>query len=307
MNNGLYGYDGSNPTLVRCTFTGNSAEHGGGMFNHYDSFTLINCTFSGNRAEGEGGGIAGWISNSTLINCTLSGNRAGTEGGGIFYWDDDGHNPKLTNCIVWANNAEQGPQISAWGTTLSASYCNIEGGRMDIYLNDGATLDWREGNIGADPCFAGPGYWDPNGTAGDPNDDFWVDGDYHLKSEGWRWDVSRGVWTWDDVTSLCVDAGNPGSALGDELLSVPDDPGNEWGENVRINMGAYGGTGQASMGPVGWALLADMNNDRVVDFSDVGIWAGYWLEAGDELPGDLNRDGVVDGIDYALVGLDFGK
>ena len=59
------------------------------------------------------------------------------------------------------------------------------------------------------------------------------------------------------------------------------------------------------MGPVVWLLLADMNNDGAVDFSDVGIWAGYWLEADDELPGDLTRDGVVDGFDYALLGLDF--
>jgi hypothetical protein len=29
----------------------------------------------------------------------------------------------------------------------------------------------------------------------------------------------------------------------EELLSVPDDPDNEWGENIRINMGAYGGGG----------------------------------------------------------------
>ena len=132
-------------------------------------------------------------------------------------------------------------------------------------------------------------------------------GDYHLKSYGWRWDMSRGVWTWDDVNSLCIDAGNPGTPLGDELLRVPDDPDNEWGENIRINMGAYGGTVEASMGPVGWALLADMNNDGFVDFVDVGIWAGYWLTGGDELPGDLTRDGLVDGFDYALLGQVFGK
>ncbi|KKN60012.1 hypothetical protein LCGC14_0536510, partial [marine sediment metagenome] len=76
-------------------------------------------------------------------------------------------------------------------------------------------------------------------------------------------------------------------------MSVPRDPDNEYGENIRVNMGAYGGTSQASIGPIGWALLADMNNDRIVDWLDFGLWTGYWLDSGYELPGDLNRDGIA--------------
>ena len=44
------------------------------------------------------------------------------------------------------------------------------------------------GNISADPLFARAGYWDPNGTPNNPKDDFWVEGDYHLKSKTGRWD-----------------------------------------------------------------------------------------------------------------------
>ena len=54
------------------------------------------------------------------------------------------------------------------------------------------------------------------------------------------------------MTSPCIDAGDPDSPLRNELLSVPRDPDNEWGENLCINMGAYGGTAQASMPPLGW-------------------------------------------------------
>ena len=35
-------------------------------------------------------------------------------------------------------------------------------------------------------------YWDPNGTPGNSDDDFWVDGDYHLHHN-----------------SLCINAGDP--------------------------------------------------------------------------------------------------
>ena len=72
----------------------------------------------------------------------------------------------------------------------------------------------------------------------------WIDGwgiptngDYHLKSQAGRWDVNSQSWVQDDVTSPCIDAGDQGS---------------DWTAELRphgecINMGAYGGTPQASM------------------------------------------------------------
>jgi hypothetical protein len=128
--------------------------------------------------------------------------------------------------------------------------------------------------------------------------------DYHLKSEGWRW-AGDEAWMWDDVTSPCVGSGNPGTPLGDEPESIPRDPDNIWGVNIRANMGAYGGTSQASMGPHGWALLADLNNDGIVDWLDVGLYAQCWLSADYEPAGDLNRDGTVDMLDWALLGQDW--
>ena len=64
-------------------------------------------------------------------------------------------------------------------------------------------------------------------------------------------------------------------------------------------MGAYGGTGQASMAPHGWALLADLNNDGIVDFEDLAQQAQAWLIYGSEQPEDLTRDGVVSMMDFA--------
>jgi hypothetical protein len=98
---------------------------------------------------------------------------------------------------------------------------------------------WGLGTIEADPLFADPGYWDPNGTADDPNDDFFVEGDYHLKSQGGRWEPASESWVLDEVTSPCIDAGDPNSPVGDE--PVPN--------GGRINMSAYGGTIEASKSP----------------------------------------------------------
>ena len=80
--------------------------------------------------------------------------------------------------------------------------------------------------------FARPGYW---ADVNDPNA-VWIDGDYHLKSQAGRWDPVSESWIIDDVTSPCIDVGDPNSPVGDE-----PEPNGE-----RINIGAYGGTAEAS-------------------------------------------------------------
>jgi hypothetical protein len=128
-----------------------------------------------------------------------------------------------------------------------------------------------------------------------------IEGDYHLLSEGWHWNTEGESWTYDYVTSRCMDAGNPASDLGDELMSVPRDPDNTWGVNLRINMGAFGGTAQAGMPPHGWALLTDLNNDGSVNYLDFAYQAQDWLTTAPEQPGDQNRDGVVNKMDLAAL------
>lgn len=55
-------------------------------------------------------------------------------------------------------------------------------------------------------------------------------------------------------------------------------PGQERMPNgSRINMGAYGGTAYASMSE--WKIEGDINRDGVVDMPDFAILAGSWLEA----------------------------
>lgn len=127
-------------------------------------------------------------------------------------------NPDISNCIFWNN--EDGDLFQC-----EARYSRLEGEAQG------------QGNINVNPLFVDA-----------------ANGDYHLKSEGWRWNTGGGSWFWDNVTSQCIDAGDPGLPLGYEPMSVPRDPYNLYGVNRRINMGAFGGTSQASMPPPGWVL-----------------------------------------------------
>lgn len=291
-------------SLTKCTFNGNSGQwDGGGMCNDHSSPKLTNCIFSGNSAGVKGGGMCSdWDSSPVLMNCTLTGNRAGSKGGGLC---NNMGSPLLTNCILWANTASKGSQIAlSYNCTLSVNYCNVQDGKTIVHIQDG-TLEWGGGNIDVGPCFVTPGHWDDDGTLDNPDDDFWVDGDYHLKSEGWRWDSDANGWTWDDVTSRCIDAGNPGTPLGEELLSVPGDPDNQRGENLRINMGVFGGTAEASMPPYDWAILGDLTNDGTVNFADFTHQAENRPGNSNEPPGDLDRNTIVDMVDFALIAQDW--
>jgi hypothetical protein len=138
------------------------------------------------------------------------------------------HNVKgittLNHCIVWGNSSDQ------IDSSANVSYSNIQGGFPG------------EGNVDVDPYFVDPGYWadlnNPNLLVepDDPNA-VWIDGDYHLQSQAGHWDQESQTWVQDDVNSPCIDAGDPRSDWTAELL-----PNGE-----LINMGAYGGTPQASM------------------------------------------------------------
>ena len=72
-------------------------------------------------------------------------------------------------------------------------------------------------------------------------------------------------------------------------------------------MGAYGGTAEASKTPVNWSLLADLTNDGRVNFKDYTTQVSGWLQTGNELPGDLNRNSTVDFPDLALLAEDWLK
>jgi len=91
-------------------------------------------------------------------------------------------------------------------------------------------------------------------------------GDYHLLSERGRYRATTDEWILDDVTSPCVDGGDPAV-----------EPTNERMPNGgRMNIGAYGNTFSASMSE--WPLKADLDFDGVVNFEDFAVLANDWLK-----------------------------
>ncbi len=142
-----------------------------------------------------------------------------------------GSEPNITNCILSGNLEDD-----LLGCT--ASFSCIEDG------------DEGTGNINIVPLFV-----DANA------------GDYHLLSERGRYLPAIDMFVLDDVTSLCIDAGDPNS-----------DPSSERMPNGgRINMGAYGGTAHASMNE-GKYLDGDINKDGIVNIIDFAIFAQNWLK-----------------------------
>jgi hypothetical protein len=115
--------------------------------------------------------------------------------------------------------------------------------------------------------------------------------DYHLRSNAGRWDPEGGIWFQDRLTSPCIDAGDPNSDWTAEL----------WPHGKRINLGAFGGTPEASMSPSMMGTRADLNHDDVVDAKDLHVFTDQWLKVDTLLSEDINRDGIVNLPDLALL------
>ncbi|MGB2863197.1 MAG: hypothetical protein WBC05_07705 [Sedimentisphaerales bacterium] len=231
----------SNPILTNCIFIGNLAEDGAGIYNlGSSSMILSNCIFSSNKAISSGGGIYNRGGRAILTNCTFVQNSA--QNGNALVCDEyyfphysfPDSNVELINCILWDGGNE------IWNndnSIVNISYSDIQGGHAGIF-DPCEAIVWGEGNIDVDPEFVRAGYW-TEPSPRQPTERTWIEGDYHLKSEVGRWDPVSESWIIDNVTSPCIDAGDPNSPVVDE----PDPNGG------RINMGAYGGTTEASKSP----------------------------------------------------------
>ncbi|MHC4533309.1 MAG: right-handed parallel beta-helix repeat-containing protein [Planctomycetota bacterium] len=136
-----------------------------------------------------------------------------------------GSSPTISNLTIIDNiygieaSTDSEPNISNiifWNNSNSDVFgCRVRYSR----IND---TNIGEGNIDGNPLFVDP-----------------ENGDYHLCSNRGRYWPEHDVWVLDGLTSPCIDGGDPN----DKPLNEPMPNGG------RINMGAYGGTLQASLSP----------------------------------------------------------
>jgi predicted outer membrane repeat protein len=235
-------------TLDGCVFSGNTAGQGGALYAlrltspqgvSAGVTTLTRCLLTGNRAIASGGALCSNKVEFTILGCTFADNQAPTVGTLGWFALRPGealYRLRVENCIVWDGQGSIAPS-DAYRPPPA-----YEEKQPDVVVRySDVQAGWPgEGNIDVDPCFAAPGHWVDNANpkivvdAGYANA-AWVEGDYHLKSQAGRWDPAGRSWVPDEVSSPCIDAGDPNSPVGDE----PEPNGD------RINMGAYGGTSEA--------------------------------------------------------------
>ncbi|MBN1359527.1 MAG: hypothetical protein JW993_02995 [Sedimentisphaerales bacterium] len=305
LGGAMFNGAGSTPALTSCTFVANSAATGGGaLYNDQSSLTLVDCTLEENSSRDDGGALHNTTSNVVLLACTFHGNSAEGNGGAIARRSSGemtvrnclfsgnaaergsavdnytGGPATLTNCTFTRNAAATGETLRTlgipdlvvsncivWGNVtgtseglpMVAEYSNIEGSSSG------------QNNISVDPLFA-----DPNG-------------DYHLKSQAGRWDPAAGHWVVDSVSSPCIDAGDPASGTNFE----PSPNGS------LINMGAHGGTFEASLSPTSLARVTTKASNPFPPDGAVGVSSNIELSwtAGS---GAVRHD-VYLGIDFEPV------
>jgi predicted outer membrane repeat protein len=231
------------------TIKNGNANQGGAVYCSNSGPTIQHCVML-NNVSGSGGAIYCTTgSTTTLRNCTLVHNVSQTMGGGLWCYSAA---VTVSNSIFWNNLAVSGGnEMAVYNlSTLTVQYSDVAGGDSEV-LVVGGTLQWADGNLDADPLLA------------DPNN-----GDCHLRSARGRYWPEYDVWVLDATTSPAIDSGHPSDAIGDE----PQPNGG------IINMGAYGGSAQASLSDTGCQGIDDYNHDGVIDYNDLvyfmNLWAG---------------------------------
>ena len=218
---------------------------------HYGSFTIShNLIYDGGNCglylepEAPELGDAFKVVNNTVVV---------TNGAAVLLGGNPPNNQVLNNILV-ADGGGTCLQTYAGNTLFSSDYNDVwvnNGGLVAmVYTNGvgvglGTLADWQrftqtnnwsardQHSISRDPAFAGA-----------------ANRDYHLKSFGGRWSDDAGGWVYDtDTHSPCIDVGDPYNYYS-ELYLEPNPNGG------RKNLGAYGGTAQASRTTPGRALVA---------------------------------------------------
>ncbi len=157
-----------------------------------------------------------------------------------------GSSPLIQNVTIVNNDYGVGAHAGSDPVIRSSIFWNNN--MIDLYQCQVDHSFVQDDEPQTDPLFADP-----------------TNGDYHLLSTRGRYVAEHGLWAFDGTSSPLIDAGDP--SVNPDCESMP--------HGGRINMGAYGGTGQASKSD--WTIIGDINQDGSVDLSDFAYMADNWL------------------------------
>ena len=261
-------------TMTRCIIRGNHTDGGsGGAYLSQGENQLDSCIIIDNTTDGQAGGLTchGSYNHSVLRGCTIADNWANDAGGGLIVRGNS--HTEVINSILWGNWAPTATQLYIGGpsTTLcTVSYCDVEGGLDDVYIEQAASLEWGSGNINDDPLFIDP----------------FLD-DYHLTSG-----------------SPCIDVGDPNTvpALGETDIDGQKRVWDGDGDDIAVtDMGAD---------EFGSVVTGDLNCDGSLDSLDIDPFVlalsstppdypEYYAEHPDcdVMLSDTNADGSIDSLD----------
>jgi len=156
---GIY-LETSTSTVTYNQITDNSSDWGGGIYLLDSPVTVGNIKITGNSAS-FGGGIHCRACTATVVNTTFVGNSAAYSGGAI---DCQDSTLTVVNSILWNDSALTGKEVHLGSlfnpSTVTISYCDVEGGQNSMYVTTGSTLDWGVKIIDEDPLFVASGEQD---------------------------------------------------------------------------------------------------------------------------------------------------
>lgn len=220
----------------------NNGEHGlyASSWSAPNRLEVYNSIFRNNAKDGV---HLKYLSHLKLDHCLIYSN--GDNGVHVVDSYSKDNPPSIINCTI-AKNRKYGlynredklPYANfAYGATVKNSIISGNG-EMDMY-NGG--YDVMDGSVTysciTDSWHYSTGRPDILGVGCITKEALFVNllkDDFHLKSDGGRWNGNS--WVKDDVSSPCIDAGDPEFSF----INEPEDNGE------RINIGCYGNTGEAS-------------------------------------------------------------
>jgi predicted outer membrane repeat protein len=305
--------DGSNPTLIDCSFLDNTASSNGGAIYCTSSFLTVEMSrFLGNRSGVNGGALCMMTADMlNLTGCVISSNTAAYDGGGLYLGAVAQAN--LFNCLITHNDADYGGGIANSGSntvhlvhcTLSQNTAGIGSGIyntstanavihnsivLDTLPADSVTVDYScapnwtgpgTGNITQNPLFA-----DPDGPDEAPAT---LDDNYRLTSNSPCLDkadnavIPAGLETDLDGLFRIMDANCSGTPIADmgayEFSYLPM---GDFDLNCVVDLPDFvdmAGTWLLGQGDPGYVSKCDISvpRDHVIDWHDLVILCENWL------------------------------